>query len=355
MAKTLFIEILNDTELRLYDDMDMHHLADRDLDDVLAMYPKQAEIVLLDALHVQSKTFTRRVQDKKILSQVIAADMTDYLLHDSSAYRFAHHDGNAVTWVSWIEKTRLQALTTRFAAIAPRIKALVSAPLLMLAGQDRLDDADSFAVVYHAPLTYVLRDGQTTVMRSEQADAWLQSGSLSGQSATELREVQAQVFRAENVDVLPNLWQKADRAEGVRQLPYTAWAILAGVALLLWMANSYWDYRRAWRLNADALHAQQKVLQRVFPHAQGADPYGRLSAEYQRTVQSDSTVVLARLDRALRGHSLNVSRLSVDVASKTIVLAGTVSATLKQALQDNGFKVSAIANEPTAAGVQLSW
>lgn len=370
MAKTLFIEILNDTELRLYDESRTRHLTDSNFFEALGEHPKQIDIVLLDALHVQSKTFTRHVQDKKILSQVIAADMTDYLLHDSSHYCFAHNSNHVVTWVSWIEKTRLATLATRFASIAPHIKALVSVPLLMLAGLEQLDDAEGFVVIHNTPLTYVLRDGQTTVMRSEQAEAWLNSVASQTQSAIELNRVQALVFRADNLRALPNLWQTSSQTDSETLLPYAKWAALAGIAMLAWGANSYLDYRRASRLNADALLAQQQILKQVFPHARGADPYGRLSADYQRAKQSDSATVLQRLERALSGHSLTLSSLLVDTGNKEIILNGTITATLRQSLQDNGFIIStpnhlsASPSEsptvnPTAnlatTGVKLTW
>lgn len=336
---TLFIEILDDANLRVCTQESITRLRDAELPAYLKQAGK-ADIVLLDPLHVQSKTFQRPVKDKKVLSQVIAADMADYLLHDKDSYQFAHHNHRGVMWVSWIEKSRLALIKKRFAAILPRIKALVSAPLLAAQSlPDANDTGDEVLLFEHEPLVYALRSGQTTVLRSEHAAAWLQSQHAEHQSVIVSTPTQRQHIFAPNAHRgLPNLWHKTND-KPTATLPYGAWALLTAGIMALWLANSYIDWQRAQQHNAAALSAQQQLLRQIFPQANSADPYGRLAAEHRRLGSKGNTDI-SQLERLLQSVPLTVSHLTVDATARQVTLGGKLDSNTQQSLQDAGFSIS---------------
>lgn len=347
---TLFIEILDDTRLRVCHDEHSIILTDTELPAYLQKRGRTADVVLLDVLHIQSKIFTRPVKDKKILNQVIAADMADYLLHDADAYQFAHHTHGGITWVSWIEQARLQTVKQRFATLAPRISALVSAPLLAsMAFRHSIDDNRPLHIFEHVPLLYAVRGDETTVLRTEHAEAWLNSQSTKRQLfALDNPANRQRVFNAAHLKHLPNLWKNSTYTTPT-VLPYGLWALLSLIIMALWTVNSYSDYQRAKSHNDSALAAQQQLLRQVFPNATTGDPYGRMTAEHQQLNQANAEK-LSRLDKALRDTVLSVERLSVNLAAKRIILSGTVDDNVTKRLQEAGFVVN-----HTQTEVQLTW
>ncbi len=355
MAETLFIEILSDQDLRLYDSRKVIALTDDVLEQQLARYPDNCKLILLDSLHVQSKTFTRPVKDKKILDQVIAAEMRDYCLHDTDAYQFSHSDISGTKWVSWIEKSRLAALKKRFAHLQSRIVGLVSLPLLMAAAEGRAGDDNALWEIDGSPLLYALSEGQTAVIHSDQKQAWLQSLTGDSVKTVDLSRSLSSIFQGKQAAALPNLWIATAKSQTTRQYPVAIYAVLAIALLLLWMANAYLHYRQAKTASQSALTAQQDLLHQVYPDAPAsADPYGRLSADYHAVSDDIGRQKLWQFNRILGQFSPQLTLLSIDLSAKVIRLQGAIDAALKQSLTDSGFVLQE-SGSGNNLEVRLSW
>lgn len=344
---TLFIELLDESRLRVCNAESATVLSDAELPAYLQKQIPSNDIVLLDPLHIQSKTFERPVKDKKVLSQVIAADMADYLLHDSSAYHFTQQTINGVMWVSWIEKSRLQLLKRRFASIQPRIKALVSAPLLAALALVNKNEAQTLWIFEHAPLVYALCNGQTTVLRAEHADSWLASQSTTAHTLSLAKSTNyRKVFTTNVLKQLPNLWQPAIQPTQAT-LPYRRWAILSVITMALWGVNRYMDYQQAKAQNNAVFSAQQALLRQLFPKAgseTSGDPYGRMMAEYQRLANSPASQ-WQTVQQLLRNTPLTVNQLSIDKEKQRLVLGTAIDEALLQTLTHADFQVTRTTTE----------
>lgn len=337
------IEIIDDRRVRLYDDSSWQLLSDEELKAHLQQL-KNVSAVVVDPLHTAAKLFSRQVKDKRILDQVIVAEMDDYLLHDSQQYHFARAEHKGKTWVSWIEKSRLQDIKQRFAALEKYLQALLPMPLLL----ERLLPHDgSDGVFAGVDFVYAVLANETLTLPKEQAQAWLASRTQTPDEEHILLTPSLNLERlnAQMINALPNLWTTAKPA--ATNLPLSGWAFAVVAVMAMWCINSYWDYRHAKQHDQAVFDAQLKVLRQIFPQAKGADPYGRMRAEFSR---SSAYNILQRLSTATDKTVQNFSALSIDMAAHQIVIQAHIDDDSLAALQQQGFSVSRQEQQ-----TQLSW
>lgn len=328
------VEIIDDQHIRCNDGTSWQLLTDNELFRRLANN-KQLSILLTDPVYTATKTFTRQVKDKKILDQVIVAEIGDYLLYDAAQYHFARAAAGENMWVAWMEKSRLQALQQRFAAIRQHIKGLIPMPLLL--GQLLLKPGQT-GLFRGQDFVYVLLSDEALSLPAVQAQTWLDGYPQSFDQQLVIPSTLAVAQLNSNIiKQLPNLW--TTKANTDTTLPLKTWAAGIVMLMMIWCVNSYWDYQRAKQRNQAIQSAQMQLLQQVYPQAKSPDPYGRLRAEYEHS-GVDSRAILTKLSAATATKTQHFSTLSVDMSAHEIVIEGELSADSITGLQQQGFTVT---------------
>jgi|GEM_PF-7115924 len=369
MPDTIIIEVLNAQELRIIETHKVRTQHDAAWQSDLQSNSryKKANIVLLDVFYTQSKSFSRPVEDKKVLDKVIIADLENDLLHSPDHYYVNHTVIEGTRWVCWIDKQRLDAIRQRFDYCIRQISALVSAPLwLGLSQRSRLFAQKALneqrVLFYQLPIIYGILGHETVVMNAAQANAWINGSAdelpqtiVLNDTAKNTDSYQATIYDTAQLKKLPNLWHQPKPAVAAKpMIPVRSWTVLIIIAMVLACLNSYLLFRHAQQLANHLDRQQLTVLQSVFPNANSADPYARLNAEYQQRGKARTTAMLKKLNASFKKHHIAIDKLTVNAPAKIMQfpLAGHTdkAKNLFAALRQQGFHLSFVEQQVT-----LTW